>query len=179
MNVIQTKLKDCVIIEPKVFGDHRGFFLETFQADRYREQAGITLPFVQDNHSRSAKGVLRGLHFQKTKPQGKLVRVVGGEVYDVAVDIRQGSPSFGQWEGVILSDENKRQFWVPPGFAHGFVVLSDTADFEYKCTDYYDPSDEGSLIWNDPAMAITWPLDNPALSEKDSKAPTFAELFAK
>ena len=177
MNVIPTKLKDCVIIEPKVFGDHRGFFLETFQADRYREQAGITLPFVQDNHSRSAKGVLRGLHFQKTKPQGKLVRVVSGEVYDVAVDIRQGSPSFGLWEGVILSEENKRQFWVPPGFAHGFLVLSDTADFEYKCTDYYDPSDEGSLVWNDPAMAITWPLDKPTLSDKDSKAPTFAELF--
>jgi dTDP-4-dehydrorhamnose 3,5-epimerase len=177
MNVIQTKLKDCVIIEPKVFGDHRGFFLETFQADRYREQAGITLPFVQDNHSRSAKGVLRGLHFQKTKPQGKLVRVVSGEVYDVAVDIRQGSPSFGLWEGVILSEENKRQLWVPPGFAHGFLVLSDTADFEYKCTDYYDPSDEGSLVWNDPAMAITWPLDKPTLSDKDLKAPTFAELF--
>jgi dTDP-4-dehydrorhamnose 3,5-epimerase len=177
MNVIPTKLKDCVIIEPKVFGDHRGFFLETFQADRYREQAGITLPFVQDNHSRSAKGVLRGLHFQKTKPQGKLVRVVSGEVYDVAVDIRQDSPSFGQWEGVILSEENKRQLWVPPGFAHGFLVLSDTADFEYKCTDYYDPGDEGSLVWNDPAMAITWPLDKPTLSDKDSKAPTFAELF--
>ncbi len=177
MNVIQTKLKDCVIIEPKVFGDHRGFFLETFQADRYRDMAGISLPFVQDNHSRSAKGVLRGLHFQKTKPQGKLVRVVSGEVYDVAVDIRPDSPSFGQWEGVILSEENKRQFWVPPGFAHGFVVLSDTADFEYKCTDYYDPTDEGSLIWNDPAMAITWPLDKPTLSDKDSKAPTFAELF--
>jgi dTDP-4-dehydrorhamnose 3,5-epimerase len=177
MNVIQTKLKDCVIIEPKVFGDHRGFFLETFQADRYREQAGITLPFVQDNHSRSAKGVLRGLHFQKIKPQGKLVRVVSGEVYDVAVDIRQDSPSFGQWDGVILSEENKRQLWVPPGFAHGFLVLSDTADFEYKCTDYYDPSDEGSLAWNDPAMSITWPLDKPTLSDKDSKAQTFAELF--
>ena len=177
MNVIQTKLKDCVIIEPKIFGDHRGFFLETFQAERYREMAGITLPFVQDNHSRSAKGVLRGLHFQQTKPQGKLVRVVSGEVYDVAVDIRQDSPSFGQWEGVLLSEENKRQFWVPPGFAHGFVVLSDTADFEYKCTDYYDPSDEGSLIWNDSALAITWPLDNPTLADKDSKAPTFAELF--
>ncbi len=177
MNVIPTQLKDCVIIEPKVFGDHRGFFLDTFQADRYRDMAGISLPFVQDNHSRSAKGVLRGLHFQKTKPQGKLVRVVSGEVYDVAVDIRPDSPSFGQWEGVILSEENKRQLWVPPGFAHGFVVLSDTADFEYKCTDYYDPSDEGSLIWNDPAMAITWPLKNPTLSDKDSKAPTFAELF--
>jgi dTDP-4-dehydrorhamnose 3,5-epimerase len=177
MNVIPTQLKDCVIIEPKEFGDHRGCFLETFQADRSRDMAGIGQPFVQDNHSRSAKGVLRGLHFQKTKPQGKLVRVVSGEVYDVAVDIRPDSPSFGQWEGVILSEENKRQFWVPPGFAHGFVVLSDTADFEYKCTDYYDPSDEGSLIWNDPAMAITWPLENPTLSDKDSKAPTFAELF--
>lgn len=177
MNVIQTKLKDCVIIEPKVFGDHRGFFLETFQAERYRDMAGISLPFVQDNHSRSAKGVLRGLHFQKTKPQGKLVRVVSGEVFDVAVDIRPSSPSFGLWEGVVLSEENKRQFWVPPGFAHGFVVLSDTADFEYKCTDYYDPSDEGSLIWNDPAMAITWPLEAPTLSDKDRKAPTFAELF--
>jgi len=177
MNVIQTKLKDCVIIEPKVFGDHRGFFLETFQADRYRDIAGISLPFVQDNHSRSAKGVLRGLHFQKTKPQGKLVRVVSGEVFDVAVDIRPSSPSFGLWEGVVLSEENKRQFWVPPGFAHGFVVLSDTADFEYKCTDYYDPSDEGCLIWNDPAMAIDWPLANPTLSAKDSTAPTFAELF--
>lgn len=177
MNVIQTKLKDCVIIEPKVFGDHRGFFLETFQAERYRAMAGISLPFVQDNHSRSAKGVLRGLHFQKTKPQGKLVRVVSGEVFDVALDIRPSSPSFGLWEGVVLSEENKRQFWVPPGFAHGFVVLSDTADFEYKCTDYYDPSDEGSLIWNDPAMAITWPLEAPTLSDKDRKAPTFAELF--
>ena len=178
MNVIPTKLKDCVIIEPKVFGDHRGFFLETFQADRYREMASIELPFVQDNHSRSAKGVLRGLHFQKTKPQGKLVRVVSGEVYDVAVDIRKDSPSFGQWEGVILSEENKRQYWVPPGFAHGFVVLSETADFEYKCTDYYDPTDEGSLIWNDPAMEISWPLENPTLSDKDSNAPTFAELFS-
>ncbi|MDF1694072.1 MAG: dTDP-4-dehydrorhamnose 3,5-epimerase [Zhongshania sp.] len=177
MKLIPTKLKDCVIIEPKVFGDHRGFFLETFQAERYRDMAGISLPFVQDNHSRSAKGVLRGLHFQKTKPQGKLVRVVSGEVFDVAVDIRPSSPSFGLWEGVVLSEENKRQFWVPPGFAHGFVVLSDTADFEYKCTDYYDPSDEGCLIWNDPAMAIDWPLANPTLSAKDSAAPTLAELF--
>ena len=129
MNVVKTKLYDCVIIEPKVFGDERGFFLETFQADRYAELAGITMRFVQDNHSRSSKAVLRGLHYQKTKPQGKLVRVVRGEVYDVAVDVRQDSPTFGQWEGVILSEENKRQFWVPPGFAHGFLVLSDTADF--------------------------------------------------
>ena len=176
MNVIKTKLKDCVIIEPKVFGDERGFFLETFQADRYGDLAGISLPFVQDNHSRSSKGVLRGLHFQKTKPQGKLVRVVRGEVYDVAVDIRQGSPTYGQWEAVILSEENKTQFWVPPGFAHGFVVLSETADFEYKCTDYYDPSDEGSLLWNDPDLNIPWPIENPKLSEKDANAPLLADL---
>lgn len=179
MNVIPTKLKDCVIIEPKIFGDERGFFLETFQAERYREQAGIDLTFVQDNHSRSQKGVLRGLHFQKTKPQGKLVRVVRGEVFDVAVDIRKGSPSFGHWEGVILSEENKRQFWVPPGFAHGFLVLSDTADFEYKCTDYYDPSDEGSVSWDDGELAIKWPSIGDAeiqLSVKDSAAPSFSEL---
>ena len=182
MNVIPTKLKDCVIIEPKVFGDERGFFLETFQAERYREQTGIDLTFVQDNHSRSQKGVLRGLHFQKTKPQGKLVRVVRGEVFDVAVDIRTGSPSFGQWEGVILSEENKRQFWVPPGFAHGFLVLSDTADFEYKCTDYYDPSDEGSLSWDDGELAIQWPSIGDAeiqLSAKDSAAPSFSKLKAE
>ena len=176
MNVIKTKLKDCVIIEPKVFGDERGFFLETFQADRYSDLAGITLPFVQDNHSRSSKDVLRGLHFQKTKPQGKLVRVVRGEVYDVAVDIRQGSSTYGQWEAVILSEENKTQFWVPPGFAHGFVVLSETADFEYKCTDYYDPSDEGSLLWSDPNLNIPWPIDNPKLSNKDANAPLLADL---
>jgi len=176
MNVIKTKLKDCVIIEPKVFGDERGFFLETFQADRYEDLAGISLPFVQDNHSRSSRGVLRGLHFQKTKPQGKLVRVVRGEVYDVAVDIRSGSPTYGQWEAVILSEENKTQFWVPPGFAHGFVVLSETADFEYKCTDYYDPSDERSLLWNDSDLNIPWPIDNPKLSEKDANAPLLADL---
>ena len=176
MNVIKAKLKDCVIIEPKVYGDERGFFLETFQADRYADLASITLPFVQDNHSRSSKGVLRGLHFQKTKPQGKLVRVVRGEVYDVAVDIRSGSATYGQWEAVILSEENKTQFWVPPGFAHGFVVLSETADFEYKCTDYYDPSDEGSLLWNDPDLNIPWPIDNPKLSEKDANAPLLANL---
>ena len=176
MNVIKTKLKDCVIIEPTVFGDERGFFLETYQENRYADLAGITLPFVQDNHSRSSKGVLRGLHFQKTKPQGKLVRVVRGEVYDVAVDIRSGSSTYGQWEAVILSEENKTQFWVPPGFAHGFVVLSETADFEYKCTDYYDPSDEGSLLWNDLDLNIPWPIENPKLSEKDANAPLLANL---
>jgi dTDP-4-dehydrorhamnose 3,5-epimerase len=176
MNVIKTKLQGCVVIEPEVFGDDRGFFLETFQAERYADLAGITSPFVQDNHSRSARGVLRGLHFQKNKPQGKLVRVVKGEVYDVAADIRQGSPTFGQWEGIILSEENKTQLWVPPGFAHGFVVLSDTADFEYKCTDYYDPSDEGSILWNDPELNILWPIDNPKVSEKDANAKKLADL---
>ena len=178
MKVVPTKLKDCVVIEPKVFGDERGFFLETFQLSRYEEEAGIALPFVQDNHSRSSKGVLRGLHFQKKKPQGKLVRVVKGEVYDVAVDIRADSNTFGQWEGVILSEENKKQFWVPPGFAHGFVVLSDVADFEYKCTDYYDPSDEGSILWSDPELNIDWPIASPLLSEKDSSAPCLKDLHS-
>jgi dTDP-4-dehydrorhamnose 3,5-epimerase len=176
MKISHSKLKGCVIIEPRVFGDERGFFLETFQAVRYEQEAGIDLPFVQDNHSRSAKGVLRGLHFQKTKPQGKLVRVVRGEVYDVAVDIRKGSATFGEWEGVILSEENKKQFWVPPGFAHGFVVLSDTADFEYKCTDYYDPSDEGSILWSDPDLDIPWPIANPVLSTKDESAKRLVDL---
>jgi dTDP-4-dehydrorhamnose 3,5-epimerase len=176
MKVSQTKLKDCVIIEPKVFGDDRGFFLETFQADRYADEAGITLPFVQDNYSRSANGVLRGLHFQKTKPQGKLVRVAKGAVYDVAVDLRAGSASFGQWEAVILSDQNKMQLWLPPGFAHGFLVLSESADFEYKCTDYYDPSDEGSILWNDSDLSIPWPIDNPILSDKDMSAKRLVDI---
>jgi dTDP-4-dehydrorhamnose 3,5-epimerase len=176
MNVIETALAGVVIIEPRVFGDDRGFFLETFSQQRYLESAGIQLPFVQDNHSRSTKGVLRGLHFQKTKPQGKLVRVVTGEVYDVAVDINPESPTYGQYEGVILSEKNKRQFWVPPGYAHGFVVLSETADFEYKCTDYYDPSDEGGVLWNDPDIAIPWPIDNVSLSEKDAILPCLKDL---
>ena len=175
MNIIKTKLSDCIIIEPKVYGDDRGFFLETFQAERYAT-VGITLPFVQDNHSRTSKGVLRGLHFQKTKPQGKLVRVVRGEVYDVAVDIRLGSPTYGRWEAVVLSEDNKKQFWVPPGFAHGFMVISDFADFEYKCTDYYDPTDEGSLLWNDPDLNIPWPIKSPFISIKDSQAPLLANI---
>jgi dTDP-4-dehydrorhamnose 3,5-epimerase len=178
MNVIKTTIDGAVIIEPKVFGDERGFFLETFQAERYKELAGIDLPFVQDNHSRSGKNVLRGLHFQKTKPQGKLVRVVRGEVFDVVVDIRQDSPTYGLWAGVILSEENKRQFWVPPGLAHGFVVLSDVADFEYKCTDYYDPTDEGCLMWNDPTVDIEWPEGiEPILSAKDQEGLTLGELL--
>ncbi|MCP5207427.1 MAG: dTDP-4-dehydrorhamnose 3,5-epimerase [Hahellaceae bacterium] len=177
MNVIKTKLQDCIIIEPKVFGDHRGFFMETYQAARYKE-AGIAMDFVQDNHSRSQKGVLRGLHFQITKPQGKLVRVTSGEVFDVAVDLRKGSATYGQWEGVMLSGDNHKQFYVPPGFAHGFVVLSDTADFLYKCTDYYDPSDEGGILWNDPDLAIDWHLGGvePKLSDKDQKLKAFKDL---
>ncbi len=176
MNVIDTDIAEVKIIEPKVFGDERGFFLETFQARRYRDEAGISLDFVQDNYSRSSYGVLRGLHFQKKRPQGKLVRVVRGEVYDVAVDIRHQSPSFGQWVGTILSEQNKRQFWVPPGFAHGFLVLSDSADFEYKCTDYYDPNDEGCLLWSDSNLAIDWPIKHPLLSSKDLAGSSLNEI---
>lgn len=176
MKVTPTKLKECVVIEPRIFNDSRGFFLETFQADRYAQEAGIVLPFVQDNYSRSTRNVLRGLHFQKNKPQGKLVRVVSGEVYDVAVDIRSDSSTFGQWEGVILSEANKKQFWIPPGFAHGFLVLSDIADFEYKCTDYYDPSDEGCILWNDPALSIAWTTSEPILTDKDANAPVLADI---
>lgn len=175
MNVIKTKIKDLLIIEPKVFGDDRGFFYETFQKERYRA-AGIDVEFVQDNRSRSTKGVLRGLHFQKTKPQGKLVTVTDGEVFDVAVDLRPGSETFGQHETIILTGKNKLQFYVPPGFAHGFCVLSDTADFQYKCTDYYDPSDESGLLWNDPSLAIQWPLSQPLLSEKDAVQPHLAVI---
>ncbi|MBN3117026.1 dTDP-4-dehydrorhamnose 3,5-epimerase [Pectobacterium brasiliense] len=176
MQVIDTAIYGAKIIQPKVFGDARGFFLETFEKRRYQEMLDIDVDFVQDNHSRSSKGVLRGLHFQKTKPQGKLVRVVRGEVFDVAVDIRQDSPSYGEWCGVTLSEENKTQFWLPPGLAHGFVVLSDTADFEYKCTDYYDPSDEGCLLWNDPDVGIEWPIADPLLSEKDKLGKLFKVL---
>jgi len=174
MNVIQTALPGVLIIEPKVFGDARGFFIETFQAERYRD-AGITLPFVQDNHSRSQRGVLRGLHFQRTKPQGKLVRVSRGAVYDVAVDIDPASPTCGHYVGVELSDDNHRQLWIPPGYAHGFCVLSEIADFEYKCTALYDPADEGGLIWNDPDVGIPWPIEAPRLSDKDMRNPTLRE----
>ncbi|RRO06016.1 dTDP-4-dehydrorhamnose 3,5-epimerase [Pectobacterium aquaticum] len=176
MQVIDTIIHGAKIIQPKVFGDARGFFLETFEKRRYQEMLDIDVDFVQDNHSRSSKGVLRGLHFQKTNPQGKLVRVVRGEVFDVAVDIRQDSPTYGKWYGVTLSEENKTQFWLPPGLAHGFVVLSDTADFEYKCTDYYDPSDEGCLLWNDPEVGIEWPITAPLLSEKDKLGKLFKDL---
>ncbi|HZJ92278.1 MAG TPA: dTDP-4-dehydrorhamnose 3,5-epimerase [Thiopseudomonas sp.] len=167
MKVIDTPLAGVKIIEPKVFGDQRGFFKETFSAQRYADMAGITLPFVQDNHSRSRKGVLRGLHFQKTKPQGKLVSVTRGAVYDVAADIDPTSATYGQYVGVELSEDNHRQLWVPPGYAHGFVVLSDETDFVYKCTDYYDPNDEGGVAWDCPLLNIAWPLKDVQLSEKD------------
>ena len=176
MKVIPTSIPDYVIIEPEVFGDERGFFLESYHSLKYSQLAGIKLPFIQDNHSRSSKGVLRGLHFQKKKPQGKLVRVVRGEVFDVAVDIRKNSPTYGSWESIILSEDNKKQFWVPPGFAHGFCVLSDVADFEYKCTDFYDSSDEGGLLWNDSDIGIDWPIKNPILSKKDNNASNLINL---
>ncbi|PSW57542.1 dTDP-4-dehydrorhamnose 3,5-epimerase [Photobacterium leiognathi] len=175
MKVIKTKLKDCVIIEPKVFGDERGFFMETYQEERYFN-IGIKERFVQDNRSSSTKHVLRGLHFQKTKPQGKLVTVTHGEVFDVAVDLRPNSETFGQYEAVILSGENKTQFYVPPGFAHGFCVLSESAEFQYKCTDYYDPNDESGLKWNDPRISIQWPIKKPILSEKDEIQPLLDEI---
>lgn len=175
MKVTNTKLPGVFIIEPKVFGDHRGFFKETFQAERYKE-AGLTLPFVQDNHSRSQKGVLRGLHLQKTRPQGKLVSCSSGTVYDVAVDVDPNSDTFGEFVGVELSAENHLQLWIPPGYAHGFCVLTDTADFQYKCTDLYFPDDEGGLIWNDPEVGIPWPIESPQLSEKDLKLPTLSEI---
>lgn len=175
MKVQETVLPGVLIIEPRVFGDSRGFFIESYQVERYRE-AGIDLPFVQDNHSRSGKGVLRGLHFQRTRPQGKLVRVSRGAVWDVAVDIDPRSPTFGRYVGTELNDENHRQLWVPPGYAHGFCVISDVADFEYKCTDLYFPEDEGALLWNDPDVNIPWPVENPLLSAKDRVNPTLREL---
>ncbi|GAB7453537.1 dTDP-4-dehydrorhamnose 3,5-epimerase [Enterobacter roggenkampii] len=177
MKVIDTAIHDVKIIEPKVFGDERGFFLETFEKKRYQEMLNISLDFVQDNHSRSTKDVLRGLHFQKINPQGKLVRVVSGAVFDVAVDIRPDSKTYGKWVGVELSAENKNQLWIPPGLAHGFCVLTDTADFEYKCTDYYYPEHEGCLLWNDETVGIEWPVINPKLSEKDKKGLTLANLY--
>ncbi len=175
MKVIPTNLPGVVVIEPQVFGDQRGFFLETYQAERYRA-AGITATFVQDNHSRSRRGVLRGLHFQLRHPQGKLVQVMRGEVFDVAVDIRRGSPTFGHWFGTVLSDENHRQLYIPPGFAHGFCVLSEVADFTYKCTDYYHPEDEGGVFWQDPAIGIDWPVAEPLLSDRDKNQPMLAAI---
>lgn len=176
MKIIKTSIPDVLLIEPKVFRDDRGLFLETFQQNRYRTEAGIDLPFVQDNHTRSSKGVIRGLHFQKTKPQGKLIRVGSGEVFDVAVDIRKESPTFRQWVGVVLSEKTMQQIWIPPGFAHGFAVLSDSADLEYKCTDYYDPADELCLKWDDPDIGIEWPVKNPVLSPKDQNGLLLKDL---
>ena len=175
MNVVETSLPGVLIIEPDVFGDERGFFMETWNGRRY-EEAGLPGRFVQDNLSYSARGVLRGLHFQNPQPQGKLVSVLWGEVFDVAVDIRAGSPTFGEWTGVTLSAENKRQFYVPPDFAHGFLVTSEDAIFFYKCTDYYAPSSEGIVLWSDPDIGIEWPTDAPTLSERDGKAPPLREM---
>ena len=181
MNVIPTTIPDVLILEPKVFGDERGFFFESFNHKVFVEKTGITTPFVQDNHSRSMKGVLRGLHYQIEQAQGKLLRVVAGEIFDVAVDIRKSSPTFGQWAGCILTAENKRQFWVPPGFAHGFLVISDVAEVLYKTTDYYAPQYERSILWNDPDLGIDWPTEGltPMLSKKDQAGQTFkdADLF--
>lgn len=172
MNVITTEIPEIKIIEPCIYGDDRGFFYESFQVSRYKELIGICEPFVQDNFSRSDKGVLRGLHYQSQKTQGKLVSVFAGQVFDVAVDIRIGSPTYGKWVGVVLSSENRRQLWVPKGFAHGFYVMSSSADFLYKCTDYYHPESELSICYNDPEIAIDWPcLDKDLkLSPKDSAA---------
>ncbi len=171
--VTPTTLQEVLILEPKVFGDDRGFFFESFNQRDFEQVTGLNVTFVQDNHSRSSKGVLRGLHYQIEHPQGKLVRVSEGEVFDVAVNLQRGHPDFGRWAGVHLSGQNKRQVWIPPGFAHGFVVLSDTADFLYKTTDYYAPEHERSLLWNDPDLGIEWPIDfAPALAKKDMAAPT-------
>lgn len=178
-NFIKTKIKDLYIIEPKVFGDERGYFMEIYNKNDF-EKAGLNMEFVQDNESKSKKGVLRGMHFQTKNSQGKLVRVTQGEVFDVAVDLRSYSPTFGQWEGVYLSSENKRQFYIPEGFAHGFLVLSDEAVFNYKCTDYYAPEYECGLLWNDEDVSIKWPLENideVILSEKDKKQHTLKEII--
>jgi dTDP-4-dehydrorhamnose 3,5-epimerase len=176
LKVAQTTLPEVLVLEPKVFGDERGFFLESFNQRAFDAAVGYPVTFVQDNHSRSARGVLRGLHYQlPPHAQGKLVRVTAGRVFDVAVDMRRSSPQYGRWAGVELSGENHRQMWVPPGFAHGFLVLSDSADFLYKTTDYYAPTAEASVRWDDPDLAIPWPLDGqaPTLSAKDAVAPTF------
>ena len=180
MNIIKTEIPDVLIIEPKVFGDARGFFYESFNQKVWREKTGIDAVFVQDNHSRSARNVLRGLHYQIRQPQGKLVRVVKGAVFDVAVDLRRKSPTFGRWVGTELSEENRRQLWIPVGFAHGFLVLSDVAEFLYKTTDYWAPEYERTINWNDPDLAVAWPLQGePVLSAKDAKGTAFkeAEVF--
>lgn len=176
MNIVETKLPGVVIIEPTVFGDHRGFFIETFREDAFEQITGPGLRFVQDNHSHSEKGVLRGLHTQTRKPQGKLLRVVRGEIFDVAVDINPQSETFGRWVGVTLSEKNKKLFYIPPGYAHGFQVVSDVTDVLYKCTDYYDPDYESGLIWNDSEVGIDWPVEYARLSDKDQCLPTLAQI---
>lgn len=176
MNKIETEISEVVLLEPRVFGDSRGFFFESYNERIFRELTGVTAAFVQDNHSRSARGVLRGLHYQIEQAQGKLVRCTAGEVYDVAVDLRRGSTTFGRWVGAFLSAENKRMMWVPPGFGHGFLVTSDYAEFLYKTTDYYAPQHERAIIWDDPDLAIPWPLDGaPQLSAKDAGATRLRE----
>ena len=175
MKVTRCDIAGLLIIEPKVFGDARGFFLETWNEQRYRE-AGLDLRFVQDNISSSRRGTLRGLHFQNPKPQGKLVWVIEGEVFDVAVDLRRSSPTFGRWHGLNLSGQNRRQFYIPPGFAHGFAVLSETALFTYKCTEFYSPKDELALRWDDPDVGVQWPLSDPVLSEKDKQGVRLKDL---
>ena len=177
MKATETSLKDCYVLEPTVHGDHRGFFLESFNQRTFNEMTKSKYSFVQDNHSKSAKGVLRGLHYQYQQPQGKLVRTVRGEIFDIAVDARKSSPSFGKWFGISLSEENKKQLWVPPGFAHGFIVLSETAEVLYKTTDYYNPADEKCILWNDAELNIQWPYkDVPVLSEKDKKGLNFKDV---
>lgn len=178
MKTESTGLEGVILIKPTVHGDQRGFFLETWRADRYADVVGQGLTFVQDNHSRSRRGVLRGLHFQTRRPQGKLLRCVTGAIYDVAVDVRPDSPAFGQWIGVTLSEENQHQLYVPPGFAHGFQVVSDFADVEYKCTDYYDPGGEGGVRWDDPTLGIDWPIEPAVVSEKDRRLPGLDSLAA-
>lgn len=180
MKVTSCTIADVLLIEPRIFGDERGFFFESFNQRAFQQATGLDLPFVQDNHSKSARNVLRGLHYQVQQPQGKLVRVTAGEVFDVAVDIRRDSPTFGQWVGEILSADNKRQLWIPPGLAHGFVVLSDSAEFLYKTTDYYAPAHERCIAWNDPTLAIQWPtLNGPAqLSAKDAAGAAFLDACA-
>jgi dTDP-4-dehydrorhamnose 3,5-epimerase len=175
VRVVPTEIPEVLVVEPDVYVDGRGFFLETYHADKYRAH-GIDGPFVQDNHSRSGAGTLRGLHLQLKRPQGKLVRVIEGEIYDVAVDVRRGSPTFGRFVAVTLTAENFRQCYVPPGFAHGFCVVSPTAQVEYKCTDLYDPASEIGIAWDDPALAIPWPAKKPLLSPRDAHHPTLAEL---
>jgi len=176
MNFLPTELPGLLIIEPDVYRDARGFFLETFHEKKYHE-GGIDAVFVQDNHSRSLRGTLRGLHAQRTHPQGKLIRVIEGEIYDVAVDIRKNSPTFKRWVGVTLSAENFRQMYIPPGFAHGFCVTSDFAEIEYKCTDFYDPKDEIGIHWSDPDIGVKWPLTDPILSKRDKEAPRLRDLL--